>query len=341
MNTGESSARGSVILMDVENLIIQAKRDERCELNAVSVLKSAISQADKIAAGFGPLIRADAALSSPKSGARAGDGSASQRVAPIRKDNSRLTQCLIDSDFTSVILVPQGKDHADWALYEVGILVSKDPRVRGVVLCTGDGGEPFFKLVQALLSAGKLVHVVSYDRTPQSLKNLNLPSSLLVSDIRLESVEVEVAEDDSEAAPVAPSNESSAKEDVGGVLADRAASIKRPPSFRSVIKAIKQSRADKESEIYKKLGSSMWFFIRELPKKIAEERAKRVLGRDPDLLSPKYLIDILAAEMKGKLTGDEAREIVHALCEYSDFFELVKKYKQNPSCDLLRQVRPM
>ncbi|MDO8466938.1 MAG: hypothetical protein Q7S83_02230 [bacterium] len=350
MHAETSTLKGSVILMDVENLTIQARHDDGCSLTDVKVLNLAIDQADRIAGQFGPLIRADAALSAPKSVVHGESADIRKKPVAMRKDNSRMMQCLIDRDFTSVILVPQGKDSADLALCEIGLLMANDARVQGVVLCTGDGGEPFFKLVQALIVAGKLVHVISYDHIPQSLKNLNLPCSLLVSDVRLASAEPEEKEIDSEAILLLPSCEVLEADPppperadgggIGGVLACRAASVKRPPSFRSVLRAVKECNADTSSETYAKLRDALWFLAKELPRRMLEERAKRVPGRDPELLSPKYTIEVLEKGMKESLTSEEAKEIVFALEQCSDFFEPVKKFRFNPASDLLKQIKP-
>lgn len=315
MNAEDGATIGGVgILLDAENIVIQARHDEACRLKDLAVLDLVIHQALSGIAKGSQLIRADAAVSVPLSGECRG----SQKRYGIPKDTVRIVQHLIDCRFTSVALVQRGADSADWQIYRSGISMASDERIDKVILCTGDGGEPFVKLVGSLLAAGKSVELVAYDKISQSMKSFPASHSLIFPAVHLASAEL-VERSEMAQSGVAP----------GVMTTTDGPQGRRTHLFQEVLRKIADGSDDYNDPVHKKFRSVVWFLARAMPK----ERT-----RD---FSQHRLIEMVARGLAKEISEPEAREIIFDLCKNSDLFAVDPRFALNEKSTLLKKLKPI
>ncbi|MDP1719127.1 MAG: NYN domain-containing protein, partial [bacterium] len=317
----EATTGGVGILLDAENIVIQARNDEACRLKDLAVLDLVIHQALSGIAEGSRLVRADAAVSVPPSGNCQG----SQKRYGIPEDTVRIVQHLIDSRFTSVALVQQGADSADWQIYRSGLAMVADTRIDKVILCTCDGGEPFVKLVGCLLAAGKSVELIAYDKIARSMKDFPASHSLIFPAAHLASADLIEKEAtvtaDVKVNPTAPTAET--LETIDGPHK------KRTYVFQKILRKIANGSDDYNDPSHKKLRSEVWFLVRKMEK------------CQGAYFSQGQLIDLATRGLAKEISEEETKEIVFDLCEHSDLFSADNRFRINPKSALLKKLKPI
>lgn len=301
----------AAILLDIENILFAACDDPAAsEASKNKLVGYIIDYVRKLALGYAPSVRAYAALGFTRK----------QRTI------SWISFALAKADFHTMI-VPAGPNAADMALYDMGLLLAADAGIETVVLATGDGREPFPELVDIMLEAGKRVHVVAYENVPRSLRQEEVEFSSLAADLRLFRLAPDGREEGTGAAPsTAPEVsgdetavqitgiETSGEVDTSQVLCGKAA-------YRRLFRTISSGKPDAAETLLASVHSA----LQVLQEGMAEEdRAYWPLG---NLLG---ILEAACAAGELALPGDrEARELLLALIDFTDFFSVHRVYALN------------
>jgi|GEM_PF-3994194 len=319
----DPSDKGSAILLDVENLTIAARRDSRSgRLNDQVFLKAALVKITDIARRYGSIKRAAAALSLPPllDGAPVLQNEKDSR-RHCRRATVALVPLLADKGF-EVTIVPAGENAADWVLHRFGVGLAGTESVGAVVICTGDGGEPFRQTARTLLNAGKKIHIISYDRLPASLKFDGAACSLLAGEIRLalsEELPEDVAESSAEEANAA---EAIVESSVNGKSA--LYNLKR--AYIEVLKGMNRDKFDAERPEFTKLNQAIWAF-------------QNHYYRHRQSLTMKEAKDVLRHKLPA-FSDDEITAISIALVDRSDLFMPDRRHSFNFNSELLKKLSP-
>lgn len=172
-----------ILVFDVENFLYAVRNDdlihqEMRRLNTFVLLLALIRALEDLIRNKFFVIGRFAALAFPQTTHPRSD---SRR--PVLSPEE-IQKCLLNHAF-SVSLEPHEKNAADNALVQrvAGFIEGQKPHT--CIIATGDGRDPFPRFIQDLLARAIAVHVVSYDYTPESVRdNSNVRYSLLAADVR-------------------------------------------------------------------------------------------------------------------------------------------------------------
>lgn len=162
----------SAILLDAENILIPAFKDEALKGRKKQLVIKAVALAlEGVAERMGSLTYQFAAVSLPPSGR-------------LRDEAWSMIKDLVDSGY-QVTTESMSPNASDLLIEKKGIALAKELDIDSIVLATRDGKEPYPGLLDALSCAKKKVCVAAYDYFPASFRaRSDLQYALLGGDVR-------------------------------------------------------------------------------------------------------------------------------------------------------------
>ena len=320
----EAEARnGSAIILDIENLVFGAMRD-KVELSTRNLTRAIVEHIRTLAEKTSyPLYKFAAISLMPKDG--------SKKIRSHRETIVTIVKTLVDHRF-HVVVVPTGTDAADQALYDMCAGLKENPVVHTVFLGTGDGQGPLSQLVSDFTSAGKSVHVVVYDKSPQSLKDTARESSQVTFSSIAPHVRLlaEVApETPKETGPASLTVQSSEE---SKPPADPIAEMKK--RYRNAIRSISEATFDADLQPQAQLVVDAIASIKSVLSNGQEKKRKSV--SDGFIIQTVYE-DFRRADPETSL--EEVRALVHAIESFTDVFDNYRTYQINLNSEFAQQAK--
>src|SRR3989338_8107997 len=305
----------SAVLLDIENLFIAVRKDlknKNVRAGAKDIAEVLCGIILKFAGGRGRLKYLLGAVSLPHVSSNPDiDESGKYRV---RKDMADVIQVFVDNGF-EVMVKSSSYNAADFLLEKLARETKEDAEVEEVFLCSGDGQDPFPKIVNGLKEAGKRVSVIVYDKIPRGLREAN--NFILLN----EQVHLELDESVESGGLVLRQPEIS--ETNVNELPKKESLVK---IYRNIIRDVKDGKNPKTRLYFERLcrALSVW------------EKYFRRLNNLP--FSAHRLILILDNEFPEFESG-EHRTLFYAVLDCTDFFLATVRYRVRTESRFLAKLR--
>lgn len=298
----------SIVLLDIENLMIAAKRDEHVKMSE----KNIVSYICHHLRGLLPDFSSEnvyAAVSLPANLAEDVTQNNQEKDKRFKQRKSifnSVISTLADNDFT-VLVVAKDPDAADNALCKIGHQFLDDPSVATLVLATEDGKDPFLSLARQTLQKKKSVRIVAYDKAPDSMKEFNLETMFIAMYFRVVQSEI-----------------------ISDVPKPQAAVQKLPTESSRYKLAIREvyeggTRLSENHEFLSKLRAVVAF----LESRYCRGYQKVSLGA---------MLNELEINLEYKIPKAELKTILHSLIDFTDLFQKTNMYMLSPMSEFTKRI---